>query len=89
MGQPTLLTPAPYKRQGSLLAFLASGTECGSLDENCPPWPRVFEHLVPTGGTIWGGYGTFKRWSLAGEVTSLGVNSVYSSLSAPYLRLKT
>lgn len=27
---------------------------CGGLDENCPIQAPIFEHLVPSGGAIWG-----------------------------------
>lgn len=39
---------------------------CSGLIEKHPPWAYVFEHLVPSRWRCLGGYGFFRRQSLAG-----------------------
>jgi hypothetical protein len=48
--------------------------------KKCPTQVHFLSTRSPAGGAVWGGYGPFRRWGLAGRSTPLGVGLGYWAL---------
>lgn len=61
---------------------------CDGLNEKCPPWAQVFEHLISCCGIVWGGPGAFRTYRSSSRSISLGqALKVHSLIPLPVCSL--